>query len=42
MIMNESHKHSKQKAISKHVNNRGRGRWTQTTDTEEMYSARKN
>ena len=42
MIMNESHKHTKQKAIIKHVHNRGRERWTERTDTEEKYSARKN
>ena len=40
--MNESHKHTKQKAIIKHVHNRGRERWTERTDTEEKYSARKN
>ena len=42
MIMNESHKHTKQKAIIKNVHNRGRERWTERTDTEEKYSARKN
>ena len=42
MIMNESHKHTKQKAIIKHVHNRGRERWTERTDTEEKYSTRKN
>ena len=42
MIMNESHKHTKQKAIIKHVHNRGRERWTERTDTEENYSTRKN
>ena len=42
MIVNESHKHTKQKAIIKHVHNRGRERWTERTDTEEKYSARKN
>ena len=42
MIMNESHKHTKQKAIIKHVHNRGRERWTERTDTEEMCSAKKN
>ena len=42
MIMNESHKHTKQKAIIKHVHNRGRERWTERTDIEEMCSARKN
>ena len=38
----ESHKHSKQKATSKHVHNRGRERWTERTDPEEMCSSRKN
>ena len=42
MTMNESHKHTKQKAIIKHIHSRGRERWTERTDTEEKYSARKN